>query len=52
MRRKEAKESELTKIFNGRIHLRHTDNISNSTLSSNDATQSIGVFFTKLLEEH
>jgi len=35
-----------------RIHLRHTNNISDHSLCSDNTTESVRIFFTKLLERN
>jgi len=46
-------KNQLTKIFDQRVRLRHTNNISNHSLCSNNTTtESVGIFFTELLEQN
>jgi hypothetical protein len=45
-------ENMLTKILDGRLHLRHADNIRNDTLGSNNTAQCIRVFLSKLFEQY
>ena len=45
-------KSRLTKVLDGRIHLRHTHHVCDGTLCSDDATKCVGILFTKLLEQH
>jgi len=42
----------LTKVLDGRIHLRHTHNVRDGTLCSDDTTKCVGILFTKLFEQH
>jgi hypothetical protein len=45
-------ESGLTKILDGRVHLRHTHHVRDGTLCGDDTTKCVGILFTKLLEQH
>jgi len=42
----------LTKVLDGRIHLRHTHHVRDSTFCSDNTAKCVGIFFTKLLEQH
>ena len=42
----------LTKILDGWVHLRHTHNVRDSAFCSNDTTERVGIFLTKLLKQH
>jgi hypothetical protein len=39
------------KVLDWRIHLGHTDNVCNGAFGGDDATQSVGVLFTKLFKQ-
>jgi hypothetical protein len=45
-------ERELTEILDRRLHLSHTNNISDGSFSGNDTSKRIGVFFTKLFKQN
>lgn len=51
MTQSDINSRKLTEIFHRRIHLSHSYDVGNSSFGSNDTTQSIGVFFTKLFEK-
>ena len=42
----------LTKVLDGRIHLRHTHHVRDGTFCSDNTSKRVGIFFTKLFEQH
>lgn len=41
-----------TEVFDWWLHFGHTNNVGNSSQRSDNATESVRVFFTELFEQH